>query len=181
MTDNEIIRLYFARNENAIKETKNSYGEFCRRVIFGIIRCNEDVDECENDTYLKMWNKIPPSEPISVKAFLARIARNTALDRYRRYNAKMRNINSQLSFDELDECISDNSETNLAQLGSAIDRFLRQLDIEKRVVFVRKYWFLDTISEISVRCDMSESKIKSMLMRTRKELLIFLEKEGFEL
>lgn len=182
MTDKEIIGLFFARDENALTEIKVSYGLFCRRIIFAVIRCNEDVDECENDTYLKAWNVIPPNEPQSLKYFTGRIARNTALDRYRAENAQKRSAVTDVSFDELEECIPlTDVDFDERQLGKAIDSFLRTLSTEKRVVFIRKYWFFDTISEISLRLDMSESKVKSMLMRTRGELRKYLEREGYSL
>lgn len=180
MKDNEIIDLYFARNENAISETAQKYGRMLKAIAYGILKNVSDCEECENDTYFAAWNKIPPQIPKALAAFLGRITRNIALDKYAYYTADKRNREFETTLCELEEILPGG--TNPAQhyenveFAECITAFLHAQSYTKRVVFVRRYWYCDTIAEIASAYRFSESKVKSMLMRMRNELKIFLER-----
>lgn len=185
MEDLQIIELYFARSENAIKETKSKYGKRFLRIAYNILRNAEDAEECENDTYLRAWNSIPPKEPVPLSAYLSKITRNLALQKYEYYSAKKRNKNMELIFDELEDCIpgSDDPESHYkeGELGKAIDAFLRGIDREDRTIFILRYWHSDSVKEIAKRFHFSESKVKSSLFRSRNKLRTYLVKEGYDL
>ncbi len=182
MEDEKIIDLYWDRSESAITETKKKYGNYCKSIAFNILSNHEDTEECINDTYLALWNTIPPNRPVRLLAFIGRITRNIALDKYDFYTAKKRNAKFDLILSELGDCIpsSDNVELQYEarQTAKEISDFLRSIDYESRNVFLRRYWYADSISEVAKRFKMSESKVKSMLFRTRKKLKLYLEKEG---
>lgn len=182
LEDEKIVSLYMERSENAIIETANKYGSFCRTIAFNILSNYTDAEECENDTYLAAWNTIPPTRPTKLSTFLGRLTRNIALDKYDYYTAQKRNSKFDLLLSELDDCISvpDNveEEYEAGQVAKVISEFLRSRDYESRNVFLRRYWYADSISDISERFGMSESKVKSMLFRTRKKLKQYLKREG---
>ena len=183
MEDSQIIKLYLERSESAIKETKTKYGKLCLHIAYNILRSTEDAEECENDTYLRAWNSIPPKEPNSLSAYLGKIVRNLALQKHEYYSAKKRNSDLDLAYNELEECIASpsdiESQYNEGELGRVIDTFLRKIDRESRIIFIRRYWHTDSIIQIASHFDISESKVKSSLFRTRKKLRIYLEKEGY--
>ena len=182
LEDEKIVALYMERSENAIIETASKYGSFCRTIAFNILSNYTDAEECENDTYLAAWNTIPPTRPAKLSTFLGRLTRNIALDKYDYYTAQKRNSKFDLLLSELDDCISvpDNveEEYEAGQVAKIISEFLRSRDYESRNVFLRRYWYADSISDISERFGMSESKVKSMLFRTRKKLKQYLKREG---
>jgi len=183
MEDGRIVDLYFERSEDAITETKNKYGKYCRKIAYDILYSEEDAEECENDTYLKAWNAIPPTRPARLRLFLAAITRNTALNRYISARADKRAAVTDSVIDELADCISD-PDADVGYDGVAIkdllDRFLEFLPRTARIVFMRRYWYMNGIAEISKQCGMSESSVKVTLMRTRIKLKAYLEKEGIE-
>lgn len=183
MDDKGIIELYWQRNERAISETKVLYGNYCYSIAYGILKNNEDTLECENDTYLEAWNNIPPERPIYLSAFLGKIIRQKAIDKWRRNNAKKRGGGEvQLSFDELEDCISHSSSIDdqlvAEETAKRISDFLRMLPQNERIVFVRRYWYFDSINDICKRFGYTKSKVKMMLKRTRDNLIIYLEQEG---
>lgn len=182
MDDEMIIDLYWERSESAIAETSNKYGRYCRAIAFNILANNADAEECENDTYMAAWNTMPSARPNKLLAFLGRVTRNIALDRYDYNKAKKRNGEFDILLSELEDFISaqNNVETeyDAGQVSKLISDFLRSTDAEKRVIFLRRYWFSDSIKDISKQFGMSESKIKSILFRMRKKLKKYLEKEG---
>ena len=186
LEDFEIVELFFKRNEDAIKKTSEKFGKRLFSVAFGITKNFETAEECENDTYLEAWNRIPPHEPKSyLYAFLARITRNLSLNRCReKETLKRKAFICELSA-EMEECIPSPDDMNCRlddiAFGEAISAFLRNLEIEKRNIFIRRYWFLDSVSEISKRFSLSESNVKTTLFRLRKNLREYLEKEGFEI
>jgi RNA polymerase sigma-70 factor (ECF subfamily) len=137
-----------------------------------------DAEESVNDAYLAAWNMIPPSRPAKFSAFLGRITRNIALNKYDYNKAKKRNSEFDLVLSELGDCISTYDDYEEGQIAKAISIFLRNMDSDSRNTFIRRYWYSDSISEVSRRFGMSESKVKSMLFRTRQKLRIYLEKEG---
>ena len=182
MGDNEIVELYLLRDERAICQTAEKYGVRLRALANGIVGDGPTAEECENDTYLEAWNRIPPHQPREyLYAFLARITRHIALNRCRdRQRLKRRAHVDELTA-EMQECIPspDDVERRMDEkaLCDAINGFLGKLDDEKRNVFVRRYWYLDSVAAIAKRFALSESKVKVTLFRCRKGLREHLEKE----
>ena len=186
MEDEKIVELYFERNESAIERTSEKYGKRLRAVSNGILKDIETAEECENDTYLEAWNIIPPNEPKTyLYAFLARIIRNISLNCCRKKNALKRNAFVCELSAEMEECIPSPDDMdcriNDKVFAEIINKFLSELDAEKRKIFVRRYWYMDSVTEISEKLLLSESKVKTSLFRTRKKLREFLEKEGYAL
>lgn len=184
MEDKEIIDLYLARSESAIAETAAKYGNLIKSVAYGILRNHADSEECENDTYYAAWNRIPPQIPACFHAFLGRIARNIALDRHDYYTAEKRNREMEVLLSELGEVRSGGEGTEGAldarEVSECISAYLHTKERAKRAVFVRRYWYCDPVAKIAADCGFSESKVKSMLMRMRKELKIYLERNGLD-
>ena len=183
MDDLQIIELYFARDEQAIKETDRKYGKTCFRVAYNLLSNNEDSEECVNDTYLTVWNKIPPTRPNNFLAFICKITRNLSLKRLEVSNAMKRSAGTIISMSELekalpDQCIAPDVEDE--ELGKLISAFLWSEKALDRNVFLRKYWFFDSISDIAERYSMNENSVKSMLFRSRNRLREFLRKEGID-
>ena len=180
MTDNEIIELYFIRDESAITETDEKYGKYLKKIALNILLDLGEAEECKNDAYFKVWNRIPPERPNIFSAFLSRITRNQALDRYRAKTAQKRGVVEE-SFDELEECVGEGDifDKLLAkELAGLISDFLKKERPEARKVFVRRYFYCDSIGEIAVFYSMSQSAVKTSLSRTRMKLRLFLaEKE----
>lgn len=186
LDDAGIVELYLLRDENAIGQTSAKYGSRLRALSRGIVQDQETAEECENDTYLEAWNSIPPHEPKSyLYAFLARITRHISLNCCRdRSRLKRRAYIVELST-EMEECIPAPNDLDCRMddlaLSEAINGFLRSLDKEKRGIFIRRYWYLDTVADISKRFSISESKAKATLFRCRRELRQRLETEGYTL
>ena len=186
MDDNSIVELYLLRDEAAINRTSEKYGGRLRSLAYGIVNDRQTAEECENDTYMQAWNSITPHEPRSyLYAFLARITRHTALNCCRdRGRLKRSAYICELSA-EMEQCIP--SPDDIARriddmvLSEAINSFLGTLSREKRNVFVRRYWYLDSVADISKRFALSENKVKTMLYRCRNQLREKLEKEGHTL
>lgn len=186
MEDDKIIQLYLERDEAAIKQTSEKYGSRLRAISYHITVDLETAEECENDTYLAAWKRIPPSEPRRYfYAFLAKITRACSIDRCReRTRLKRSSVIVELT-DELEMCIpagndaSDDFEAKL--LGEAISHYLYTLSDEKQVMFMRRYFYLDTVSEIAKRLSISDSKVKTTLFRIRKGLREYLIREGYTL
>ncbi len=186
MEDHEIVDLYWARSEDAIGETEAKYGRYCYYIAFNILHDNEDSEECVNDTYLKAWNAMPDRRPNRLSAFLGKITRNLALNRWESYHAEKRGSGQvPLALEELHECIpSAHSGEGLADelaLADVLDRFLASLPKEKRRIFMRRYWYLSPIAEIAADHSMSESKVKMSLLRARNALRRVLAEEGIAL
>ena len=184
MEDDKIVQLYLNRSENAISQTAEKYGSRLRAIAFRITNDTETSQECENDTYLEAWNRIPPSEPRAYfYAFLAKIARALSIDRCRERTRWKRNGDLVALTEELEACIpatenvADVVEARL--LGEAISRFLYTLSDEKQVMFLRRYFYLDSISEIANCLRISDSKVKTTLFRIRNALREYLIKEGY--
>lgn len=183
MDDSRIIDLYWCRDEQAISQTKQKYGEYCFSIAYRILSNREDAEECENDTYLDAWNSIPPHRPSKLSVFLGKITRRISIDRYRHNTAKKRGGDQvTLALDELLDCIPDrmsiDDEIQNHELGKMIDCFLRGLGDEERIIFIRRYFHVYAIKDISKSMGISESKVKTTLLRTRKKLLVHLEREG---
>jgi RNA polymerase sigma-70 factor (ECF subfamily) len=183
MTDNKILDLYEARSESAISETAKQYGTYCTTIAMRILQNNEDSEEIVNDTYLKAWNAIPPQRPPVFSAFLGRITKNLSLDKHKARKTQKRGGNEiALLLSEIEEFVSSGynleKEVDSKVFKELIEKFLFSIEKNDRLIFVRRYWFNDSITAISERYDMSESKVKSSLFRTRKKLKTHLEKEG---
>ena len=186
MEDTRIVDLYWARSEKAIEETSAKYGNYCYSIAFNILANAEDADESVNDTYFKTWNSIPPTRPKILSAFLGKITRNLAFNRYRMENADKRGGGDiPLILDELSELVSGQDDVEgaieLSELKAAINAFLKGLSQDKRNIFIRRYWYGDTIAAIAADSHATESAVKMTLSRTRDELKTFLEKEGIAL
>ncbi len=184
MLDHEIIKLYNSRDELAIAETEKSYGGYLRTVAKNILHSAEDTEECVNDTYFKVWNRIPPDVPRNLSTYLAGIARNTAIDRRRREKAHKRGEGEySIALEELENCISGELDPYKAAesklLSSLISQFLSRESEERRGIFVMRYYYFDPIAKIAENRGYSEEKIKSILFRMRNKLAKELEKEGF--
>ena len=186
MKDDQIVDLYWARSEKAISETANKYGHYCYSIAYNILHSNEDSEECVNDTYLNAWNAMPDQRPSKLSAFLGRITRNLSLKRWEKNSAEKRGAGHvPLVLDELQECIPTTDSTDQIvddlMLADLLDRFLGSLNVEKRRIFMRRYWYLSSVSEIAADYAVSESKVKMSLLRSINELKQMLEKEGIEL
>jgi len=184
MDDKDIVELYWQRNEQAIKETADKYGAYCRKISQNILSDLADSEEILNDIYMQAWLSIPPHHPDSLMAFLGKLARNLALNRYKAVHAKKRLADKfAVSLDELSDCtpsaITVEDKAEIAELGKSISRFLYSQKEDIRNVFICRYFYCDSIEEISGHFGYSQSKIKSMLMRARIRLKSYLKKEGY--
>lgn len=182
MEDRRIVDLYWQRDETAIAETENKYGRFCFSIANNILRNREDAKECVNDTWLGAWNAMPPHRPEILSTFLGKITRRLSLRKWRARTAEKRGGGSmELSIEELEECVPSGQRIDegleTAELAEIISTFLEALPPEERRVFMRRYWYFDSIRDISRRFGFGESKVKMMLKRTRDKLLICLQKE----
>lgn len=186
MEDAKIVDLYLERDPAAVKHTSEKYGRRLASLSFGIVRNRETAEECENDTYMEAWNSIPPHEPKTyLYAFLARITRRVSLNRCRAMDSLKRSaFICELSL-EMEQCIPAPDDVqcriDAMALGEAINGFLGTISPQKRNIFLRRYWYLDPIADISKRYGFSESKVKTMLFRTRSGLREYLKKEGYTL
>lgn len=183
MEDTGIIELYWARDEQALKQTDIKYGGYCRSIANNILHSHEDAEECVWDTWLHAWNAMPPQRPSVLSAFLGRITRNLSFDRYKAAHAEKRGGGSiPLALDELSQCVPAASDAQLAveqkELTAAIERFLRTLPQRECSVFLRRYWYVDGVNEIAARYGMKPNTVKSVLFRTRERLRAYLQKEG---
>ena len=184
LPDEEIIELYFARNERAIKETDQKYGKYLFTIAYNIVQDSLDCEECLNDTYLDTWNRIPPTRPTIFHAFLSKIMRNIAVDRYR-HNTAQKRIPSEMlvSLEELDTCtpneLSMEEELAIAELSRMLNVYLKSLTDRERLLFVCRYYYADKISEIAGMLREGERSVYRELAELREGLRRHLEKEGF--
>lgn len=185
MDDKEIVDLYFKRNEDAIKQSEIKYGGYCGKIAYNILFDYEDSKECVNDTWIKAWNSIPPTLPKSLKAFLAKLCRNIALNLFERYTAEKRGgTETELALNELEEIVGVTSleeQVKESLLKDSINHFLNTLDKQTRMIFVRRYFYMSSINEIANEYDLGLSNVKMTLSRTREKLKDHLIKEGYSL
>lgn len=184
MEDHSIVDLYWQRNEDAIKETASKYGKYLHSISYQILSDTQYAEECVNDTYLDAWNSMPPHRPSVLSTFLGKITRRISIDLWRKNRAEKRgNGEIALAVDELEECVSGNGnieeEYERAELIRKINDFLATLPELERNIFLCRYWYMDSVSSISKQFSFSESKVTSMLHRTRKKLRLLLEMEGY--
>lgn len=183
MDDTKIIQLYFERNESAIVETSRKYGSYLNQVAWNILRCREDTEEVVSDTYWAVWNAIPPAIPAVLKHFLSRIVRNQAFDRLDYLTAKRRNTHLNVLLSELEDCLPNNSGYDddfieARQLGISLNQFLGTLNQNDCHIFVNRYYYGMTISEISNKHQIPPSTVKYRLNYLRNRLRTHLIKEG---
>ena len=180
MEDQEIISLYWARSDRALTETANKYGGWCLSIARRIVCTYEDAEECVQDTWLHAWNAIPPARPERLKAFLGRITRNLSLDRLRLESREKRGGGeAQLCFEELEACLAGTEEAvDRMALQQALNRFLGDCPKTSRIIFLKRYWYFQSVAEIADALGMSQSKIKMTLLRTRNALKDRLQAEG---
>ena len=178
MNDQEIISLYFDRDEQAIAETDKRYGKTCMQVSMSILNSHPDAEECVNDTYLKTWNAIPPAKPHSLCAFLCRIVRNLSINRLEELTAAKRNRDLTVSFEELEACIPlpDEKSPELAEL---LESFLRKEGETDRVLFVGRYWFACSVEELARRTGLTRRAVHMRIFRTRERLRAYLTERGY--
>lgn len=183
MNDEKIVDLYWARAEQAIEETSAKYGKYCYSIAYNILADAEDAEESVNDAYLGAWNSMPPHRPSLLSAFLGKLTRRIAIDRWRRRGAAKRGGELAAALEELNECVPsrENVEQALlaADLEKRIDTFVNELPAAERRVFLCRYWYMDSVSAICRQFGYSPGKVKVMLHRTRKALRACLEKEEY--
>mgnify|MGYP002709004823 FL=1 len=185
MKDEQIVALYWDRNEDAIRETSQKYGAYLSKIAYNILSDLEDSKECVNDTYLKAWNSMPTHKPSVLSSYLGKIIRQLSIDVFRKKHTLKRYASEYaLSLSELDDRFSDGDDTeqevDAILLDEAIDTFLRTLSEDARNTFIGRYYFFDSLKDVAGYCGMPEARAKSMLYRTRQALKAYLEKEGFE-
>ncbi len=186
MEDSRITELFTLRDESAVSEAESKYGGYCHKLAFNILGDDADAEETVSDALFRLWQSIPPEKPKSLGAYFAKITRNTALNRIERSSAKKRGSGElPLVLDELDYCISSPHSTEAAvdarQLTELINRFLSSQKSDARVIFLKRYWYMRSISEIAEEIGCSESKVKTSLMRTRGALREYLDREDFSI
>lgn len=178
MNDEKIIELFFERSEQAIKELDSKYGKVFHSLSFKILNNLQDAEECVNDAYLGTWNAIPPAKPNPLLAFVCKIVRNISLKRYEQNTAIKRNSHYDIVMEELEECLTSSTtiEEEIAEreLTRIIESFLDSLSKENRVIFLRRYWFSDTYTDIAKQVGLTEKNISVRLTRIRKELRKYL-------
>jgi len=184
MKDSEIIELCFARDEQALYKAKESYGALVRKISSNVLEDSRDSEECENEVWLTLWRSVPPLRPQNLRAWLCRCARNAALNLRAQSSAAKRSARlSELSA-ELSECLPSNEDTadtaESRELARLLSQFLTDCKKESRIIFVRRYWFCDTVPQIAKLLGKTARSVESSLYRTRRELRDFLKKEGFE-
>lgn len=181
--DKLIISLFQERSEEALRQIESHYGTLCRKIAWNILHNDQDVEECKNDSYLTLWNRIPPEEPDPLRTYLCRIVRNTALKRFRDTHAKKRWQEDIVCFEELTECIPAKSDImqqlETKELTKMIEQFLDSLDQKKRIMFVKRYWFCMSVKDIASEYGITERNASVILGRIRKKLRQYLRQEGW--
>ena len=183
MDDMQIIELYFARNQDAVKETEKEYGAYCFSIAENILHNQQDSEECLSDTWLRAWNAIPPSRPARLKLLLGKITRNLAFDRYRQKNAEKRNSSFEAVLDELAECVASPEDVEKSfdakALREGLNSFLKALPQRERQIFLKRYFYAQSVKEIAREYQMTANHCTVILKRVRKKLQNYLEQEGF--
>ena len=185
MEDDKIIELFFERSELAIIELSNKYGSICKKVANNILNNHLDSEECVNDAYLAVWNTIPPQKPNPLISYVCKITRNLALKKYHENTAQKRNSIYDVALDELEDCIPDNysieNEIETKEIVKLVNTFLESLDKQSRIMFIRRYWYADSIDDLANVFHKSKHYISVKLSRIRKALKQYLKKEGISL
>ena len=183
MEDDKIVGLFWQRSEQAITETDAKYGKLCHGIAYGVLNNNEDAEECVNDTYVRAWNSIPPDMPDHLGAYLSKVTRRLSIDRFRRNTAAKRSAVTVSIFDELSEALPDTSGDGMTDsmvLRDTLNRFIISLTPENRMIFMRRYWYCDSVRDIAGMMHMTDMGVKKRLARMRNKLKSVLEGEGIE-
>lgn len=179
MCDSQIVDKLIERDESALQEISDKFGRLCMQIAYSVLGNREDAEECVNDAYLNVWNSIPPARPDNLRAFICTVTRNSSLDRLK-YNSAQKRLSSNLiPLSDVENTVGETCDYQ--ELGEIMDKFLRTEKREARIIFVRRYWLMEPIGDIADRFGFSESKVKSMLARTRGKLEKVLKKEGYTL
>lgn len=182
LDDSEIIDLFFMRSERAITELSAKYGPLCMKISMNILSQKQDAEECVNDSYLVAWNTIPPQKPNPLRSYICRIVRNQSINRWRYKNAKKRKSEYDLCLEELENVLSASGkiddELNEKTLVSYLEEFLDTLDPVNRMIFIRRFWFMDSYQAIAKRSGLREVTIRVRISRTKRSLKTFLVKKG---
>ena len=178
MDDQQIIKRYFDRDEQALADTQNKYGKYCHTVAMNVLGNPEDAEECVNDTYLKVWNTVPPKEPPSLKNYLAKILRNLSIDRYRRNRAESKHIDFEIALHELSECLPAEEETQ-GEVISLMETFLRGEDALSRKLFMGRYWHALSVKKLANYYGLTQNAVTKRLTRTREKLRGYLAERGY--
>ena len=182
MEDGQIIDLYWNRDQRAIGETDGKYGRLLHSIAWNLLQSREDAEECVNDTYLRAWEAIPPARPGAFRTWLGQITRNLSLDRWKSRRAEKRGGGAEALLGELEDCLPAPGGPERAaedrELAERLNVFLRQLSQEARAMFLRRYWYGESVAEIAAALGCGEGKVKSSLFRSRRALRAFLEEEG---
>lgn len=180
MEDGQIIDLYWNRDQRAIRETDGKYGKLLGSIAWNLLRSREDSEECVNDTYLRAWEAIPPARPGAFRTWLGRITRNLSLDRWKRWDAEKRGGGPEPLLGELEDCLPARQGRSVEdlELAETLNAFLRDLSAEARAMFLRRYWYGESVAEVAAALGCGEGKVKSSLFRSRRALREHLEREG---
>ena len=178
LPDEQIVNLDNARNEQAIRATADKYGNFCMSLSYDILGSRPDAEECVNDTYLRVWNSIPPAKPRSLQAFLAAITRRLSLDRYREQRAAKRNRELEISFEELSDMIQA-PDDRADELPDLLNDFLRTLDLPERRLFLRRYWLSVPTAKLAEEEGTTKNAVTVRLYKTRNKLKAYLKERGY--
>ena len=182
MEDEEIIELFFARLEQGIRELDGKYGKACSRLSYNIVNNTQDAEECVNDAYLGAWNAIPPARPNPLLSYILKIVRNISLNSYWKKAAAKRGGQCTVALEEIEACIADKKsveeEIEVKELAQIIEQFLDTLTVENRVIFMRRYWFADSLRDIAELVGLSEKNVSVRLTRMRKNLKEYLLERG---
>ena len=186
MDDSEIIRLFWERSEQAVAAASQKYGRYCKTVALNILQNNEDAEECVNDALMRLWDSIPPNDPPVFSAYLAKIVKNCAYDRLRLERREKRGGGeTALVLEELSECVSGNSsvedELEFKELQAALSDYLKKINEKHRRIFMLRYWYRFSVSEIAARMGMSENSVSVTLSRVRKKIAEHLKKRGYDI
>ncbi|MBR6708161.1 MAG: sigma-70 family RNA polymerase sigma factor [Clostridia bacterium] len=184
MQDEQIVELYWQRDESAITATQEKYSAYLLKIAQNILSDREDSEESVNDTYLAAWNSIPPNRPAVLSTYLAKLTRRISISRFRRRTSQKRQGSEfALSIAEMEDIVTDQAspqqELEAKQLGELLNRFLRALTPDERNAFIGRYYYMDSLAEVAGYCGMSEGKAKMLLYRTRQKLKAYLQKEGY--
>ena len=185
MEDSKIVQLYWNRDQSAIAHTAKKYGKYCAKIAKNILGNEEDAEECVNDTYMKAWNSMPDHRPEILSTFLGKITRNLSFNRYKHNHAEKRGGSEiTIVLDELNECVSGSAnieqEIEYQELIMAINEFLATLSVDKRGMFVCRYWYADSISDIAKQYGIRENTVSMTLLRLRRKLEKYLKERGFD-
>jgi RNA polymerase sigma factor (sigma-70 family) len=182
MEDEQIIGLYWQRDERAIEETSRKYGAFCMSLARSILSVREDAEECVADTWTRAWNAIPPEKPASFRAWLGRVVRNLSISRWRLERAQKRSPGAESLLSELEDCVpasgSVERTAEARELSELISRWLDGLSRDDRTLFLRRYWYGQTLGELAAECGVRPERLAQRMFRLRGKLRAALEKEG---